>query len=177
MKYIFKNIRYILFVITAFVSAAYLLSEFTKILEKKQIAGLSYKESVIKDFVMAGVGEDNFTLKGKKIIDKGKTVYIDSIDFSYRLASSKINITSKKAVFFLEKKLIKLKENLFIQLNNLLIQTDSLDILLKKKVAVNKDKVIIKSGDNMITKGKNLFIDINKNLLKLQDVKTVIRGS
>ncbi len=160
-----------------FVSIAYLLSEITKILQKKQIAGLIYKESIIKDFVMAGIGEENFLLKGKYIIDKGKTVEMEQIDFTYKLPASKIKISSKYAVVFLEKKLVKLRENLFIQLDNLTIETDSLDIFLRKKLATNKDKVIIKTDDTMITKGKNLIIDINKNMLKLQSVKTIIRGS
>ncbi len=177
MRYIFKNIKYTLVLFIAFVSTAYLLSEITKIFQKKQIAGLVYKESTISNFVMTGVGEENFILKGKKIIDKKDTIKMFEIYFRYRLIGMPVEISSKYADVLMKKKIVNLKDSLFIKLGSVDIYTDKLTIYMDKKIAKNNDKVLIKSSDKMITTGRNLLIDIKTNTLQLENVKTIIRGS
>jgi len=131
----------------AFISTAYILSELTKVFQKKQVVGLIYKESTIKNFIMAGVGEDRFLLKGKEIIDKKSIIKMYDIEFEYKREAAPIFLKSKYANIYIDNKLVELKDKLLIIIGN-----------------VN-------------TTGKNLYIDIEKNILKLENVKTVIRGS
>ncbi len=177
MRYLIKNIKYPIFIFIAFLSTAYILSEITKVFQKKQVVGLTYKESTIKDFIMAGVGEENFYLKGTELIDKKSVVQAFNIEFEYRKTKTPIFLKSKYANILLDKKIVQLRDDLFIRIGAISIMTPTLNIYLDKKIAKNNENVVLKSNQKIYTTGKNLYIDINTNTLKLENVKTVIRGS
>ncbi len=177
MRYIFRNVKYSIALFTAFISTAYILSELTKVFQKKQVVGLVYKESTIRDFIMTGVGEERFLLKGKEIIDKKSIIKMLNIEFEYRREASPIFLRSKYANVYVDEKIVELKDELLIKIGNVSIETPSLNIFLDKKVATNREKVTVKSDERVFTTGKNLYIDIENNILKLENVKTVIRGS
>ncbi len=177
MRYIFKNVKYSIALFIAFISTAYILSELTKVFQKKQVVGLIYKESTIKNFIMAGVGEERFLLKGKEIIDKKNIIKMYDIEFEYKRETAPIFLKSKYANIYIDNKLVELKDELLITIGNVSIFTPSLNIFLDKKIATNTEEVTVKSDEKVYTTGKNLYIDIEKNILKLENVKTVIRGS
>ncbi len=160
------------FVLFLLVTVAF--KEYTRYMERKEVANLLYKNSVIKDFIFRGKGTYDFILKGEKIIDKTDVMEMYNISLQFKQKST-INLVADFGEYLRDKNVVYFKNNVVLKMDNLKIETPILQILVKKQV-IKSDENVILSSNGMITKGKNLEINLYNNEFKLKDVRTEIRG-
>ena len=153
-----------------------LFSQISQMFEKAELKNISYKKGEIYNFILSGINSDRYILRGEKLIqDEGKFI-INSFNLEYMRDRENIFIRSDKGIYNTAKDILDLEGNVKIVSENLSIETDILKILVKERRAFNTKPVKMYSG-NMETFGRNIFIDLKEEMLKLENVKTVYRGS
>ena len=153
-----------------------LFSKISQIFEKAELKNINYRKGEIYNFIISGIDTDRYILKGKKLIqDDGKFI-IDSFNLQYLKNGENIFIRSDKGIYNTAKDILDLKGNVKVVSQNLSIETDLLKILVKERRAFNTKPVKMYSN-NMETYGNNIFINLKEEMLKLENVKTVYRGS
>ena len=153
-----------------------LFSQISQMFEKAELKSISYRKGEIYNFVISGIDSDRYVLKGEKLIqDDGKFI-IDSFNLEYKKDGENIFIRSDRGIYNTAKDILDLEKNVRIVSENLTIETDILKILVKERRAFNTKPVKMYSG-NMETLGSNIFINLKEEMLKLENVKTVYRGS
>ncbi len=153
-----------------------IFSQITELFKKEKLKNLRYKSGVIEDFTLIGINKDHYILKGRKIIEKEKEFVIDGFYLIYKTSNEDIQIMAEKGIYKKNKDTLDLFHNVRIFTQNLKLYTSFLTVLVNERRAFNSDLVTIK-GKEMYTEGKNLFINLKEETLKLEDVKTVFRGS
>ncbi len=153
-----------------------LFSQISQIFEKTELKNISYKKGEIYNFIISGIDTDSYILRGDKLIqDDGKFI-IASFNLEYLKNGENIFIRSDKGIYNTAKDILDLEGNVRIVSQNLSIETEILKILVKERRAFNTKPVKMYSS-NMETFGSNIFINLKKEMLKLENVKTVYRGS
>ncbi|NPA53275.1 MAG: LPS export ABC transporter periplasmic protein LptC [Aquificae bacterium] len=172
-KEILKKVFF--FSILVFIGA-FLFSQIEESYYKSKIGLLRLGKSQIEDFLIVGKNEDKFIIKGNLLVDEGTMININEFVLSYiRNNFDVLNINSHRAIFFKEKKLLSLQENVNFISNSFIISTSKINIFLEEKIAKTDEKVII-SSNNFLTEGENLLINFKSEELKLENVKSTIRG-
>ncbi len=160
------------FVLFLLVTIAF--KEYTRYQEKKEIANLIYKNSVIKDFIFRGKGTYDFLLKGEKIVDKTEIMEMYNISLNFKQKTT-INLVADYGEYLRNKNLVFFKNNVVLNMDSLKIETPVLQFLIKKQI-IKSDENVLLTSKGMITKGKNLEINLYNNEFKLKNVRTEIRG-
>ena len=166
----------VLFLLIAVFLGSFLFKEIQDKYTKSKILSLNLGKSEIQDFLIVGKGKNRFIVRGLKLLDEGKDMYIDKFLLSYIKKQDVMNIKSKKAIFSKEENSLFLKGNVGFFSKNLSIETPFVKIDLQKKIAENDNDVKIQIK-NLTTYGRKLFIDLENETLKLKNLKSIIRGS
>ncbi len=166
----------VFFILTVIFVGSFLFKEIQDRYTKSKISSLNFGKSEIKDFLVVGKGRNRFIVRGLKLIDEGSQMYIDQFLLSYIKEGDVMNITSKKAIYSKKKNNLLLAGNVSFISKDINIETPVVSIDLKKKIAENDNDVMIKIKD-FTTYGKNLFIDLKNDILQLEKVKSIVRGS
>ncbi len=155
---------------------SFLFKEIQDRYTRSKILSLNFGKSEIQDFLVVGKGKNRFIVRGLKLIDEGSQMYIDKFLLSYIKEGDAMNIKSEKAIFSKENNTLLLDGNVNFLSKDLIIETPVVKIDLLKKVAENDNDVLIKIK-TFTTYGKNLFVDLKNDILQLEKVKSIIRGS
>ncbi len=167
--------RAFLIIVTVLIGS-FIFNEIQEKYYQSKMALLRFGKSKIEDFLIVGKSEDRFIVRGSTLIDKGNEIDIDQFVLSYIKNQGDIfNINSNKAIYYKEKEILTLLEDVDFISKSFMIKTSKVTISLKDKIAKNKEDVFIKSK-NFTTYGKNLLIDFPNEEIHLQQVKSVIRG-
>ncbi len=143
---------------------------------ESKFALLRFGKSKIEDFLIVGKNKDRFIIRGTVLTDEGPKIDIQNFVLSYIKSTGDIlNINSKKASFFKKTEILTLQDDVDFISKSFIIKTQKVDILLKEKIAKNQEEVLIKSN-SFTTRGENLLIDLSKEEIHLQKVKSIIRG-
>jgi len=145
-----------------------LFSQISQIFEKTK--------GEIFNFTLSGTNSDRYILSGKKLIQENGKFVIDQFNLQYIKNGENVFIRSEKGVYHTDKDILDLEGDVRIVSQNLSIETDILKILVKERRAFNTKPVKMYSGD-METFGSNIFINLKEEMLKLENVKTIYRGS
>jgi LPS export ABC transporter protein LptC len=159
---------------TLFLLITIAFKEYTRYTEKKEVANLLYKNSVIKDFIFRGKGTYDFILKGEKIVDKTDVMDMYNISLQFR-QNTTINLVADYGEYLRNKNLVYFKNNVVLKMDGLKVETPILEILIKQQI-IKSDENAVLTAKGMITKGKNLEINLYNNEFKLKNVRTEIRG-
>ncbi len=159
---------------TLFLLITIVFKEYTRYMEKKEVANLLYRNSVIKDFIFRGKGTYDFILKGEKIVDKTDVMEMYNISLQFKQRTT-INLVADFGEYLRNENLVYFKNNVILTMDGLKIETPVLKILVKEQI-IKSDENVILTSKGMITKGKNLEINLYNNEFKLKNVKTEIRG-
>ncbi|WP_456465462.1 LPS export ABC transporter periplasmic protein LptC [Persephonella sp.] len=151
-------------------------SQVSQIFEKTKLKNVNYKKGEIYNFTLSGVNSDRYILKGKSIIQEGENFIINSFNLEYIKNGENIFIHSDKGIYDEGKDILNLEGNVRIVSENLSIETELLKILVKERRAFNTKPVKMYSG-SMETLGNNIFINLREEMLKLENVRTIYRGS
>ncbi|WP_457625765.1 LPS export ABC transporter periplasmic protein LptC [Persephonella sp.] len=153
-----------------------LFSQISQIYEKSYIKNVEYEGGEIEDFILTGINSDKYVMSGKKIKEKNNRFLIDGFNLSYIKGNENIFIKAKKGIYRTDKDILDLEGDVKIISENLSIDTEVLKIFVKERRAFNTEPVKLYS-ENMETYGNNIFINLKTELLKLENVKTVYRGT
>ncbi len=156
--------------------ASLLFKEISDYLDKQQILErLKYTNNTIENFYLVSKSDYTYTLKGSKIVDRRDKFYIENPDVDYIGEKGSFNIKSKEGIYDIKDKMITFYKGVNFFSKDIRMQTEYIFIDTQKKIAYNDiDTVIYRKG--MITKGKNLFLDVDNELLKLDKVNSQFRG-
>ncbi len=165
----------VIFYLLAFFLASLLFSQITGLFEKEKLKNLEYQSGIIEDFTLIGVNNDRYLLKGKKIIERKTGFIIDGFDLIYKTPEENIYIKADRGIYNKQKDTLELVHNVRIFTEEMKLRTDFLTILVSERRAFNSSLVEV-TGREMFTEGRNIFINLKRNTLKLEDVKTIFRG-
>lgn len=153
-----------------------LFSQITQIFTGIEISKLKPVQGKIENFILVGVNSDRYILTGKSMLELQNRILIDDFNLKYKKNNEDIIINSDKATYHKRKKFLDLFQNVKITTGQMKLYTDKLRILVNERRAYNTTKVRLES-DNMETFGENIFINLKKEDMKLENVKTIYRGS
>jgi len=162
----------IIFFVFLFIFAVYTINKINEILLKNEIQNIKYDYQLITDFILIGKSNEDFFLKGKELLEKGKTLNIKVFKLTYYKEGKPIYISSKKGIYFKDKKILKLIENVNIKDSRMKMFTEELLIHTEKDTA-ETDKDITILSEKMKTNGKRAFIDIKHEIIKVYKAKTI----
>ncbi|MDQ7055018.1 MAG: LPS export ABC transporter periplasmic protein LptC [Persephonella sp.] len=165
----------LLFYTLAFFLISLIFSQITELFEKEKLKKLRYQSGVIQDFTLIGVNSDRYILKGKKIVEKKTGFIIDGFDLIYKTPEEDIYIKSDRGIYDKKRDTLDLIHNVRIFTKDMKLKTEFLTILVNERRAFNSSPVEI-TGKEMFTEGRNIFMNLKKETLKLEDVRTVFRG-
>ena len=153
-----------------------LFSQITQIFTDVKISSLKPVQGKIENFTLVGINSDKYILTGKSMIELQNKILIDDFNLKYTKNNEIIFIISDKATYHKKKNFLDLFQNVKITTGEMKLYTDKLRILVNERRAYNTTKVKLIS-DNMETFGENIFINLKQEDMKLENVKTIYRGS
>jgi len=152
-----------------------LFTQISQFFEKLELKSLDYKKGEIENFILTGVNNDRYFLRGKKLVDTAGKYTIQDFNLEYFKNGEKLFMYSDRGIYKKDRDILDLEQNVKIITHNLILKTQILKILVKERRAFNSNPVILYTG-YMETKGDNIFIDFVDEKLKLENVITVYRG-
>ncbi|WP_456383414.1 LPS export ABC transporter periplasmic protein LptC [Persephonella sp.] len=152
-----------------------LFNQISQFFEKVELKSLDYKKGEIDNFVLTGINNDRYMLKGKKLIDTAGGYIIQDFNLEYFKDGERLFIYSDKGVYRKDKDILDLEQNVKIVTHDLTMETQFLRMLVKERRAFNSNPVILYT-EYMKTEGDNIFIDLVRERLKLENVTTIYRG-
>ncbi|WP_457642502.1 LPS export ABC transporter periplasmic protein LptC [Persephonella sp.] len=158
-----------------FLVSVFILNEINKYMTGESLSKIKYTDAQINDFLLIGRNSDKFVLKGNKLIEKEDRILIDLFKLDYIKDGEPFKIDAEKGVYFKNRDILKLSNNVKIRTDRFILETSILYIFTKKRVAKSNQKVHLYS-ENMDTIGKGLFINLKKEKMIIKDVRTVFRG-
>ncbi|WP_297455091.1 LPS export ABC transporter periplasmic protein LptC [Persephonella sp.] len=166
----------ILLYVAVFFLILILFSQITQIFTGIEISKLKPVQGKIENFTLVGVNSDRYILKGKSMLELQNRILIDNFNLKYIKNNETIFINSEQATYHKRKNFLDLFKNVKITTGKMKLYTDKLRILVNERRAYNTTKVKLVS-DNMETLGENIFINLKQENMKLENVKTIYRGS
>ena len=151
-------------------------NQISQMFEKEKLKNIKYKKGEIENFIISGVNSDRYILKGKKLIQEDGRFLISTFNLEYMKNGENIFIHSNEGIYNTGRDILDLIGNVKVVSQNLTLETDILKILVKERRAFNTKPVKMYSGE-METFGSNIFINLKDEMLKLENVKTIYRGS
>jgi len=142
---------------------------------QSKITSLKFGKSQIKDFLIVGKNKEKFVLKGDLLEDVKDVVNIKGFVLNYIRNGEILSINSKTAKYLKNADILELEEDVNIRSKDMEITTEALYILIDQKKAVNDTDVKI-TLKNISVEGKGLVIDFERETLKIDNVKSKIRG-
>ena len=155
-----------------FIGAVFLFNLLEEIILKSKISAIKYSYQEITDFVIIGKTDTDYYLKGKILKEFKDKVDIEPFNLTYFKENKPVFINSKKGIYFKNENFLKLLKDVSIKTKSIKMLTESLFIYTEKNIAETKDKVLI-VGNRMKTYGKGAFIDMNRDEIKVNKVKTI----
>ena len=156
--------------------SSFIFKEISDYLDKQKfLENLRYTDNTLENFYIVSKSNQTYILKGSKMIDKKDEYFIENPVLQYFGEKGSFTLTSEKGLYNNENKTAKFYENVSFQSKDVQMKTEYITIDTQKKLAYN-DLPTTVSSKNMITTGKNLFLDFDKEVLKLDNVNTQIRG-
>lgn len=143
--------------------------------KQKLLENLKYTSNTIENFYLVSKSDYTYTLKGYKLLEKRNKFYIENPDVNYFGEKGSFNIKSKKGLYDVKEKMITFYSGVNFKSKDIWMETEYIFIDTEKKIAYNDISTTIFS-ENMTTKGRNLFLDIDKEILKLDKVNSQFRG-
>lgn len=162
----------ILTTIILFVGAVFLFDLINSVLTQQKISNIKYSYQEIRDFTIIGKTDTDYYLEGEVLKEFRDKIYIKPFNLTYFKNSKPIFINSKKGIYFKEKKLLKLIEDVVIKTNDIKMLTERLSIYTQNNTAETKNDVLI-TGKRIKTYGNGAFIDMNKEEINIYKVKSI----
>ncbi len=156
-----------------FFLGAFLFGIIIKKIEFGKIKSITFEGSKIQDFVLVNKNSNKTYFVGEKAIETEKYFIISNLSGYIEKSNRKTYISSEKANLNKKENLAKLYKNVKITMNSTNLLTTELTINLKKQIAYGNDLCKITTGKSLTT-GKNIFINLKREILKLENVKTII---
>lgn len=152
---------------------AFFLGIILKKLEHGRVKSVKFGGSKIYNFILVNKNHNKLYFKGKKAIETGESFKVFYLNGYIEKQNKKTYISSKKATLDKRNKKVILYENVNINSSNINLNTKKLNIDLEKHVAYGNDFCKI-TTENSKTLGKEVFINLEHEILKLKHVKTII---
>ncbi len=164
----------VLTTIILFIGAVFLFNLINSVLIQQKISNIRYSYQEIRDFTIIGKTDTDYYLKGKVLMEFKDKIDIKPFDLTYFKDDKPIFINSKKGIYFKEKNLLKLIEDVVIKTKDITMLTETLSIYTQNNTADTKDDVLI-TGKKMKTYGNGAFIDMNKEEINIYKVKSIFK--
>lgn len=165
----------ILFLALIFLGAVFLFDYINQLqmLSKASEIRVNYQE--IENFKVVGRTDNNYFLRGKKLIETEKGALILNFHLEYFDKSRPIFIDAETGLYNSKNSFLKLINNVKVRDKDIIMLTDELIINTVKNITGTDKKIIMKSkGSDMITIGKDGGVIFPKERkIKLFNVKTV----
>lgn len=159
--------------ISVFLLAAYVAREVIDIFEEGDTARINSKVSKIEEFSLYSFGKQNYTLKGKSILDMGDKIYIHKPDLEVYTGDGVSRISSREAFYYPKRDYLSLTGDVAVQSRDGLLTTSYLDVMIDSYVAYNNtDNVLV--SDRLRIEGKNLVYRIKDRVLILEKIRTEV---
>lgn len=159
--------------LSVFMLTAYVTREVIDIFEEGETARIGSKVSKIEEFYLYSFGKQNYTLKGKSILDMGDKIYIYNPDLEVYTGDGVSRIISREAFYYPKKDYLSLNGDVAVQTKDGLLTTSYLNVMIDSYVAYNNtDNVLV--SDRLRIEGKNLVYRIKDRTLMLEKIKTEV---
>ncbi len=159
-------------IIILFIGAVFLFNLINSVLIQEKISNIRYSYQEIRDFTIIGKTDEDYYLKGKVLREFKDKIYIEPFNLTYFKEGKPIFINSKKGIYFKEKNLLELIEDVVIKTKDIKMLTENLSIYTQNNTADTKDDILI-TGKKMKTYGNGAFIDMNKEKINIYKVKSI----
>ena len=169
-----KSSRIFLLVLI-FLIISYIFNQINDYIERENLNRLRYTNNTIENFIYISKSDKEYKLTGQKMVKVKEDVYIEKPYLIYKTNDKSFDLTGESATYYGEQKIIGIYNNVKVISKNLQLTTDKLFIDTDKKLAYNYSQNYILS-DKMQTVGNNLFFNFEEENIRLQNVKTIVRG-
>lgn len=168
----FEKIKKILILSFLFLSASYVFNKVSEYLDKEKLKDMKYANTEIENFVIVSKKLDSqYKLFGTKMTDLGEKLYIEKPFIVYLKDNKSFELKGAYSYYLKDKKIAEIYKDVNFKSKDIKMVTDILFIDSDNKVAYNNSKAFITS-ENMEIIGKDLFLDFDKEILKLNQVET-----
>ena len=158
-----------------FLIISYIFNQINDYIERENLNKLRYTNNTIENFIYISKSDKEYKLTGKKMVKVKDNVHIEKPHLIYKSNHKSFDLTGDLATYYGDKKIVGIYNDVKVFSKNLQLTTDKLFIDTDKKLVYNYSQNYILS-DKMQTVGKNLFFYLEEESMRLQNVKTTVRG-
>jgi LPS export ABC transporter protein LptC len=165
----------IFLLVLIFLVISYIFNQINDYIERENLNRLRYTNNTIENFIYISKSDKEYKLTGQKIIKVKEDVYIEKPYLIYKSNDKSFDLTGDLATYYGQQKIIGIYNNVKVLSENFQLITDKLFIDTERKIAYNYSQNYINS-EKMQTIGRNLFFNFEEENIRLQNVKTTVRG-